>query len=52
MVWARKYAYIINAEDPILLAYIPSPNVRSDVFESLNRDLSKVSTWCNLWGIS
>ena len=23
--------------------------MRSDVTESLNRDLSKISTWCNLW---
>ena len=25
--------------------------MRSDVAESLNRDLSKISTWCNLWGM-
>ena len=38
------------ADDATLLAHIPSPNMRSDVTESLNRDLSKISTWCNLWG--
>ena len=25
--------------------------MKSDVTESLNRDLSKISTWCNLWGM-
>ena len=39
------------ADDATLLAHIPSPNMRSDVTESHNRDLSKISTWCNLWGI-
>ena len=34
-----------------LLARIPPPNMRSDVAESLNRDPSKISTWCNLWGM-
>ena len=28
-----------------------SPNMRSDVAKSLNRDLSKISTWCNSWGM-
>ena len=39
------------ADDATLLARNPSPNMRSDVTESLNRDLSKSSTWCNLWGM-
>ena len=39
------------ADDATLLARIPSPNMRSDVTESLNRDLSRISTWCNLWGM-
>ena len=39
------------ADDATLLARIPSPNMRSDVTESLNRDLSKICTWCNLWGM-
>ena len=25
--------------------------MRSDVTESLNRNLSKISTWCDLWGM-
>ena len=33
------------ADDATLLAHIPSPNMRSDVTESLNRDLSKICTW-------
>ena len=32
------------ADDNTLLARIPYPNMRSDVAESLNRDLSKIST--------
>ena len=39
------------ADDANLLARIPSPNMRSDVAESLDRDLSKISTWCNLWSM-
>ena len=39
------------ADDATLLVCIPSSNMRSDVTESLNRDLSKISTWCNLWGM-
>ena len=36
------------ADDATLLAHIPSPNMKSDVTESLNRDLSQICTWCNL----
>ena len=39
------------ADDATLLACTPSPNMRSDVTEFLNRDLSKICTWCNLWGM-
>ena len=38
-------------DDATLLTRIPSPNMRSDVSESFNRDLSKICTWCNLWGM-
>ena len=38
-------------DDATLLASIASPNMKSDVTESLNRDLSKISTWFNLWGM-
>ena len=40
---------VLYADDVTILTHIPSPNIRSDVTESLNRDLSKISTWCNLW---
>ena len=39
------------ADDATLLARIPSPNMRSDVTKSFNRDLSKISTLCNLWSM-
>ena len=32
----------------LLVAVVPSPDVRVAVAESLNRDLSRVSEWCNL----
>ena len=34
------------ADDATPLARIPSANMTSDVTESLNRDLSKISKWC------
>ena len=39
------------ADDSILVAVVPSPDVRVAVAESLNRDFSRVSEWCNLWGM-
>ena len=33
-----------HADDATLLARIPSPNMRSDVTESLNRNLGKICT--------
>ena len=38
-------------EDATLLVHILSLNMRPDVTESLNRDQSKITTWCNLWGL-
>ena len=29
----------------------PSPSERVAVSESMNRDLNRVSVWCNLWGM-
>ena len=39
------------ADDSTLMAVVPSPGVRVAVAESLNRDLDRVSEWCNLWGM-
>ena len=51
-MWFGLQNMIVSyADDATLLARIPSPNMRSDVTESLNRDLSKISTWCNLWSM-
>ena len=33
------------------MAVVPSPGVRVAVAESLNRDLDRVSEWCNLRGM-
>ena len=39
------------ADDATLIARILSPSMRSDVTESHDKELSKISTWCNLWGM-
>ena len=39
------------ADDSTLIAIVPSPWLRVAVAESLNRDLVKVSEWCDLWGM-
>ena len=47
-MWFRLENMLVSyAGDATLLAHIPSPNMKSDVTESLYRDLSKTSTWCN-----
>ena len=51
MWFGLENRFVSYADDATLLACIPSPNMRFDVAESLNRDLSKISTWCNLWGM-
>ena len=40
-----------NADDSTLVAVVPSPGERVAVSESMNRDLNRVSVWCNLWGM-
>ena len=42
---------IVYDDDSTLVAVAPSPGVRVAVAESLNRDLSRVSEWCNLYGM-
>ena len=37
-----------HADDSTLMAVVPSQGVRVAVAESLNRDFSRVSEWCNL----
>ena len=59
-VWALYCSYCIPrsfftlwriswSDDSTLLSVVPSPGVRVSVAESLNRDLGKVSEWCDLW---
>ena len=33
------------------VAVVPSPGERVAVSESMDRDLNRVSVWCNLWGM-
>ena len=51
MWFGLENMFVSYADDATLLARIPSPYMRSDVTESLNRDLSKISTWCNFGGM-
>ena len=44
----KLYGY---ADDSTLVAVVPSPGERVAVSESMNRDLNRVSVWCNLWGV-
>ena len=39
------------ADDSTLMAVVSSPGVRATVTESLIRDLSRVSEWCDLYGM-
>ena len=39
------------ADDATLLAVVPSPAMRTEVSDSLNRDLLKISSWCKNWGM-
>ena len=44
----KLYSY---ADDSTLVVVVPSPVERVAVSESMNRDLNRVSVWCNLWGM-
>ena len=44
----KLYDYV---DDSALVAVVPSPGERVAVAESMNRDLNRVSLWCNLWGM-
>ena len=39
------------ANESTLVAVVSSPGERLAVSESMNRDLNRVSVWCNLWGM-
>ena len=45
-----KNKLIGYADDPTLIAFVPSPGVRVAVAEPVIRDIGRVSEWCNLWG--
>ena len=49
-MWSElENMFVSYANEATLLVHIPFANMKSDVTESLNRDLSKIITWCNLW---
>ena len=46
VVQNKHYGY---ADDSTLVAVVPSPGESVAVSESMNRDLNRVSVWCDLW---
>ena len=44
----KLYGY---ADASTLVAVVPFPGERVAISESMNRDLNRVSVWCNLWGM-
>ena len=40
---------VANADDATRFAPVSSPHMRPIITKSLNKDLSKISAWCNLW---
>ena len=40
----------VYADDSTLVAIVPCPGERVSVTEFLNRDLNRVSVWCDVWG--
>ena len=42
---------VAYADDATILASVPSPEMRSSIADSLNRDLVKISAWCRFWGM-
>ena len=42
---------VAYADDATLLATVPSPHARSNVAESINRDLNRINEWCRVWGM-
>ena len=44
----KLYGY---ADDSPLVAGVPFPGEGVAVSESMNRDISRLSVWCNLWGM-
>ena len=39
------------ADDSSMVNVVPSPGERGAISEYMNRDLNRVSVWCNLWGM-
>ena len=51
-VWSGlKNRLVAYADDATHFASVPSPRMRPFITESLNRDLTKISAWCILWGM-
>ena len=46
LVENRLYGY---ADDSTLVAVVSSPGERIVVSESMNRDINKISVWCDQW---
>ena len=56
MYTAEHFSVVENnlygyADDSTLVAVVSSPGESVAVSGSMNRDLNRVSVWCNLWGM-
>ena len=51
MWFGLENMFVPYADDATLLAVVPSPDMRSVISDSLNRDLAKIREWCKLWGM-
>ena len=51
MWFGLENTLVAYADDATLYASIPSPRCRNEVAESLNRDLARICTWCQSWGM-
>ena len=51
MWFVLKNMLVAYADDATLLVVVPSPDMRSVISDSLNRDLAKISELCKLWGM-
>ena len=51
MIIGLENKIVQYADDTTLVAVVRSPEMRSEVASSLNRDLERISQWCSRWGM-
>ena len=51
MIMGLENKIVQYADDTTLIALVRSPEMRDEVASSINRDLERISQWCNRWGM-